>query len=249
MRNKRRGASWLKYLAGCGCTVLLLGAIAAGVGGYFAYRAVSSTFMVDPARVTELAQREAPGAQLPAGFVGAFGMDTKEFQLSAFHDQKGDRNLMLMMMPFKEGQKISHEELIAASDQSSTQNQKGNRKPKKVLKSEELSVDSAAGALPALRRLVEEDGKKAWEYVAFGRAPGQTDHLLVVIGSAPESESTDQFFRDYLKTIKLNSIVTDGPAASATPQGEPEASSTPEASASPEESASPTEEETPADGE
>lgn len=202
MRSGRLGLSWLKALLGCGCALGLVALLVVGVGGFFAYRQASQTFMLDPARVQALAERESPGSKAPAGFTGAFGMDMARVQM-AFYRGSGERLLGLVAVPYEKEEKISHEQLIAQLEGAMSSSNQKRGGDKKVLEHREYAARSGGKQLAGVRRLVEESGERKWEYCVFGKSPSRDKTILVIFASSPEKDKNDGFVQEYLKTVKM----------------------------------------------
>lgn len=202
MRSRRLGIGWLKAILGCGCLFALVGALVVGAGGFWAYRAAKNTFMVDPARITQLAERESPGAKVPPGFAPKFGMDMAQLQMVIFGDSS-DRSLMLMSLPFKDDTTRTHDQWIAEMEKGFSSSSKEKRGVKKMIQQNEISVECGSHKLPGVRRLVEEDGQRKWEYFVFGKSESQKEKALCVFGNAPERDKDDAFVREYAKTVVM----------------------------------------------
>lgn len=202
MRSRRLGKTWLKVLLGCGCLAALVTVVVTLVGGYFAYRAASSSFMLDPARVEALAQRESPGSKAPDGFQGRFGMDFSKLQIAFFADSK-NRMLGLMSMRMDENLELTHDEVLAQMEEGMANSDQERSSRKKVLKKEEYEATSQGQRLAGLRRLIEDDGERKWEYVVFGKCPRRAQTVLLIIGHSPEADTSDDFVRSYVETVKM----------------------------------------------
>lgn len=197
--------SWVKALLGCGCICAVVGFFVVGIGGYFAYKAASSTFMLDPKKVEQLAERESPGARPPLGYQPKFAMDMKALRMAVYQDSSGGHSLMLMAIPLpagSENEKLDHDQLIQQLEAGLSNNSKEKRGEKKVLEQKEIAVEIQGQKLSGVRRKTEEDGKRQWEYYVVGKKPKDQD-LLCVVGFAPESDVSDGFVRDYAKSVKM----------------------------------------------
>ena len=205
MRFRRRGISWVKALLGCGCVVAVVAALVIGVGGYFAIRAARETFMMDPVRIHQLASEESPTAHLPEGFTPKFGINMTRLQMAMFADSS-ERLLALMTMPIKSEEKVSHEQFVQQMESSLSNNQKEKQGRKKLIQHNEFPITCEGQKLTGLRRLVEENGQRKWEYFVIGLSPQKKLTGLCVIGISPERDKSDKFFRDYAQTVKIQTL-------------------------------------------
>jgi hypothetical protein len=216
MHKKRTGLNmWIKGLLGCGClTALFVFAVS-----FYLYRLFSSSFTMDPARVTAIGQELSPSLKLPAGFKGAFAMDTSAMRMAMFQDGAKGRTLGLIWVKApKDGSKMTRQQYVEQLEQS-MENREKNKGKKKTLEHSAIEVQMGKVSVPGVKRLVEEEnGKQQWEYFIMARDPKNMDYLLAVMGTAPAQDKDQAFVEEFARSVDGAELeVTSGDHPSATP--------------------------------
>jgi hypothetical protein len=207
MSEKKQIPSWLKPAVGCGCAVFVGLCVFLASASFLAFRVAKESFMVDPVRIQQLADRTYSGNRVPQGFTPTFGMDISKMQIVGYQGTAG-RGLMLIAINLPDHQ-LTRSEIVTQLDQTSVQNGKSGRHktgPKKVITQQEISVECSGKGIPGFKRLVEQNGSKIWEYVVIGKSSAEPNRALAVVGVAPENSPDETFWRDYTKSLAIEAI-------------------------------------------
>lgn len=232
---------WLKILLGCGClTALVLGSLA-----FYAYKKVSQSVMMDPARVLALATSMAPGVENPAGYQGFLGLDTSVIQMAMLgpkdaQGKLGENGMLLAVVALPEdaATKAKTRDQWEAEMKKSVAEQSKDKdtQPDKLISEEQITLQIGSVQVPAERATLEKpDKSREVHMIAMARHATQARIVGFVI-EAPEKDFSDQLVQTFLGKAQVRALFEAAPDA-ATPPAEvetPEASETPEATVSPE---------------
>ena len=221
--NEKKGIpTWLKVGCGCGCVTIIGVLIFLASAGALAYKAASDTFMLDPVRIQQLAERTSAGSKPPSEFTAKMGMDFAKVRLCVFQDSS-ERGLMLLGIEVDDEKQLTKRSVTQHIDQNRVDANKQNMKihvgdsqssspspdekeTKKTISQDEITVECHGKEFPAIKRLVEENGSKSWEYLVMGKSPKNPKLGIGLLGTAPESNTNDSFWREYAKTVELNPL-------------------------------------------
>lgn len=183
------GASTGKVLLGCAIVAVVL-LIAALVGGYFF---IKNTMVTEPAQVESLVGEIAPGAKLPAGYSGKFGMHIMGMKIAFVTGKAPGSFIMAASAPEKNVGQLDSQMSMQMEKQ---QQKKGGKR--ELLGTEKLPVGGKEVMFQ--KHKISGEGTALLEYK--GRLPVHEGNVVVLVFQGPEKGFDEAGMKSFLASIK-----------------------------------------------
>lgn len=209
----KKGGPWRwVLLIGCGLLLLGMGACAAMMA--LGYGFVTSTFVMDPARIRALAGEILPGAAAPPGYEPLVGMDVAGFKMAMFEPAEGKdaaNRVGVMLFPMAP-EKFGWQQAVEHMEK-----QAGESGDERVLSTSATTLPLGDREVPAVQQIVEENGVRKLRRLAMFGTPQDKVAMLMLEG--PESGLDEEAFRAFVGAIRLDGYTVLGgdPQAEAGP--------------------------------
>ncbi|MHC5038298.1 MAG: hypothetical protein ACYTHM_13365 [Planctomycetota bacterium] len=192
-RREQKSNLW-KWLLGCGCLVVLIGAVGIGIVVW----QISKSFTTDPVKAKAIANSFLQ-FDLPDGYQMKFAMKLMGVKMAVFmHKEKQESGMMGWMMFFPKS--LGQDRATMKAKMEEQMQKQGNRRGGKVESTETEILTVRGEEVEATRSVVSgESGKNMIQYSFFLTA---TDGTVMIMAMGPEEGFDENAFHDFVDSIK-----------------------------------------------
>ncbi len=183
-RPKKKSNLW-KWLLGCGCLILLLGALSVGGVVYYFSRAITT----DPVRAKEIANTMVQ-FDVPDGYQMKFAADMFGIKFAAWtRTDENQSGLFCMMMRFPKSLNVNKAQMESQMN-AQMQKQGQSQGQLKAEASETVTLSMGSGSVQADCRILidQNSGRKMKQYLIFLEKPDGMV-MIQIIGPLDDFDS------------------------------------------------------------